>query len=145
MNILRLIAGGGALLAALLLVTTLVASAWLVSRAERVQRIVPHDEATATLLGEVGTPVGRPDDYIIFHRGAFTGETTDEGAQLVSEPFLEENNVYPWQLKTVIFLRNLISAVSLAAFVLLGGVWFWLWQRGKDTEAREQDVGDVYG
>ena len=145
MNILRLIAGGGALLAALLLVTTLVASAWLVSRAERVQRIVPHDEATATLLGEVGTPVGRPDDYIIFHRGAFIGETP-EGVQLVSEPFLEENNVYPWQLKTVIFLRNLISAVSLAAFVLLGGVWFWLWQRrGNDTEAREQDVGDVYG
>ena len=142
MNLLKNLAGGLAILAALLLIITLIASAWLVSRAEPVQRIVPHDEATATLLGEVGTPVGRVDDYIILNSDAFIEETTDTGARLVSEPFLEENNVYPWQLKTVTFLRNTISAVSLAAFVLLGALWFWLRRKG---DVQRQKTEDAYG
>ena len=129
MTILKNVAGVAAILAALLLVVTLGASVWLSSRAERAQRIIPHDEATAALLGEIGTPVGRVDEYIIFNRNAFLDGTADGGARLVSEPFLEENSVYPLQLKTVTFLRNVISMVSLAIFVVCGGVWLWLRRR----------------
>ena len=114
-------------LAALLLVATLLASAWFSNRAERAQRVIPHDEATAALLGEVGTP----DDYIIFDENAFLDETTADGARFVSEPFLEENDVYPLQLKTVAFLRNLVATLSLAALVVCGGVWLWLRRRGR--------------
>ena len=129
MTIIKNLAEVAAILAALLLIVTLAVSVWLQSRAELVQRVTPHDEATATLLGEVGTPVGREDDYIILNRGAFLGEMTAQDAQYVSEPYLEENNVYPLQLKTVTFLRNLIVAVSAGALVLFGGVWFGLRQR----------------
>ena len=129
MTILKNVAGVAAILAALLLVVTLGASVWLSSRAERAQRIIPHDEATAALLGEIGTPVGRVDEYIIFNRNAFLDGTADGGARLVSEPFLEENSVYPLQLKTVTFLRNVISMVSSAIFVVCGGVWLWLRRR----------------
>ena len=129
MTIIKNLAGVAAVLAALLLIVTLAVSVWLQSRAELVQRVTPHDEATATLLGEVGTPVGREDDYIILDRGAFLGETTAQDAQYVSEPYLEENNVYPLQLKTITFLRNLIVAVSAGALVLFGGVWFGLRRR----------------
>ena len=135
MNILKVLAAGGAILAAVVLVVTLLASVWLGSRAEPVQRVVPHDEATAALLGEVGTPVGRVDRYIILNEGAFLGETGDAGAQLVSETFLKENDVYPLQLKTVTFLRNLVAAASLAAFLLLGGLWLWLRRRGEPAPA----------
>ena len=131
MTILKNVAGVAAILAALLLVVTLVASVWLSGRAERAQRIIPHDEATAALLGEIGTPVGRVDEYIIFNRNAFLDGTADGGARLVSEPFLEENSVYPLQLKTVTFLRNVISMVSSAIFVVCGGVWLWLRRRGR--------------
>ena len=135
MNLLKVLAAGGATLAAVVLVVTLLASVWLGGRAEAVQRVVPHDAATAALLGEVGTPVGRVDNYIILNEGAFLDETTDAGAQLVSETFLKENNVYPLQLKTVTFLRNLVAAVSLAALLLLGGLWLWLRRRGEPARA----------
>ncbi len=135
MNTLKVLAAGGAILAATVLVVTLLVSVWLSSRAEAVQRVVPHDEATAALLGEVGTPVGRVDDYVILNEGAFLGATTDAGAHLVSEPFLEENNVYPLQLKTVTFLRNLVAAASLAAFVLFTGLWLWLRRRREPAPA----------
>ena len=131
MNTVKNLAGVAAILAALLLAVTLAVSVWLQSRAELVQRVTPHDEATATLLDEVGTLVGREDRYIILDRGAFLGETTVRDAQYVSEPYLKENNVYPLQLKTVTFFRNLIVAVSLGAFVLFGGVWLGLRRRGR--------------
>ncbi len=133
MNTVKNLAGIAAILAALLLIVTLAASAWLQSRAELVQRVTPHDEATATLLDEVGTLVGREDTYVILDRGAFLGETTVRDAQYVSERYLEENNVYPLQLKTVTFLRNLISVISAGAFVLFGGVWFRLRRRGRNA------------
>ena len=129
MTILKNVVKGGTILAALSLVVTLVASVWLSSQAGPVQRVIPHDEATAALLNEVGTPVGRVDEYIIFNRNAFLGETADGNARLVSEPFLEENDIYPLQLKTVRFLRNLIGLVSLAVLVVCGAVWLWLRRR----------------
>ena len=139
MTLFKNVAGAATGLAALLLVATLLASAWFSNRAERVQRVVPHDEATAALLGEVGTPVGRPDDYIIFDENAFLAETAADGARLVSEPFLEENGVYPLQLKTVAFLRNLVATLSLAALVVCGGAWLWLRRRGVGRASAEPE------
>ena len=115
---------GAALLAALVLLFALLAAFWLGRQAETVGRVVPFDEATAALLGEVGTRVGSENAYLVFDKKAFIDATDARGEQVrfLNETYLLENDVYPWQMKTVRFARNVVVVISGLALVLFGGL-----------------------
>ncbi len=118
------LSAGTALLAALVMIFALLATFWLGRQAETVQRVVPFGEATAALLGEVGTPVGGANMYLVFDKKAFI-ESTDargEPVRFLNETYLLENDIYPWQMKTVRFARNVVAVVSGLALVLFGSL-----------------------
>ena len=129
---------GLALLAAVVLVLSLLTALWLGFRAETAQRVLPHDEATATLLGEVGTPVGDEQVYIVFDERAFlelpAGDNTE--VRWLNETYLRENGIYPWQMKTVRFVRNIVLGLSAAAVVLFGGLGWYAGSRTGGKGAR---------
>lgn len=115
------------LLTLALLALSLFASSWPVAAfvgrdAVLAQRVIPQ-VAGADLFGDSspGTPVGSPQMLIIRDPRAFIGPP-EQSPRLVNENFLRENHIYPLQLKTVEFFRNLIAAVSGAGFVLLAGL-----------------------
>jgi hypothetical protein len=112
-------------LAAVTVVLALGLGAWFDSRAVNVQRIDPHPADLAALLGEAGTPIGSPQRLLIFDDKAFVSGTSPDGAKLVSETYLLENNIYPLQWKTLEFIRNIVVLVAgLTGFLALGLNWF---------------------
>jgi hypothetical protein len=101
------------------------ALSWIVgfaleSRAVLAQRVDPHSPELAALLGEAGTPIGSPQRLVLFDDRVFLEGQTPDGARLVSEKFLMENNIYPLQWKTVEFFRNAFAIASLIGAVLMG-------------------------
>ena len=142
MRTLRRLSLAAALLAAFVLCATLLASLWLGAQAKRAQRVLPHDAATAALLDEVGVPVGKVSRYLIFDEAAFLEGATPDGTRLIDERYLLENGIYPWQLKTVTFARNLVlgicGTVLILLCILLCGVGWWLGRRRSIKLARAQ-------
>ena len=67
--------------------------------------------------------------YIVFDSTAFIeadrAEVIGEGVRLLDEAYLLENNVCPWQLKTVRFIGNLALTVSGLGASLFGGLAVW--------------------
>ena len=94
------------------------------ARAELIQRVAP-DKAAADLFGDAEpTPVGSPQLMIVGDPKAFLPGTSSEGAKLVNEAYLRENNIYPLQLKTVDFISNLVKMAGIAgAAVSFLGAW----------------------
>lgn len=109
-----------------------VAAAMLESRAVMAQRVDPHPPDLAAVLGEAGTPIGSPQRLLIFDDRAFLQGTTPDGAQIVSETYLTQNNIYPLQLKTVTFFRDAVMIGSGVAALLFG----LLWWRGARSSSR---------
>lgn len=108
-----------------------VASLILSPRAVLAQRVDPHSPDLAVVLGEAGTPVGSAQRLLIFDDRAFLDGTTPDGARLVSEKYLTENNVYPLQWKTIEFFRNAVAIGSSLTALLLGLAWRWFSNRSR--------------
>jgi hypothetical protein len=106
-----------------------VVASVLASRAQLVQRIEPHEPGMALLLGEQGIPIGNPEMYFINDPKAFLGGNGPKSVRLVNEKYLRENNIYPWQLKTLEFMRNMIVLGSGLASLVFGLGWWWLVRR----------------
>jgi hypothetical protein len=84
------------------------------------QRIIPQ---AGDLFGDggPGTPVGSPQVFIIRDPKAFI-EGELNGAKLLNETYLQENKIYPLQLKTVTFARDVTALVSGLGLILLLGL-----------------------
>ncbi len=126
--------------ALMVLAVIVFAGAWLATlvlepRAVLAQRIEPHSPDLAAVLGEVGTPVGSPQRLLIFDDRAYLKGATPDGARLVSERYLMENNIYPLQWKTVVFMRNAVAFGSGLAALLMGLAWWWLSRKSRGFRA----------
>lgn len=121
------------------LVASFVAERSYASQAKLVQRVLV-DQAAFELFGETGTPIGEPELMIITDSKAFLGKKTDEGAEIVSEQYLKDHNVYPLQLKTVRYVAGLIRIASLVVLVLAAaGLLFVARKRGAVLDDRQLD------
>lgn len=117
------------LLSLLVSIAVPVVAASVASQAQLVQRLEPHSPAMAELLGEKGVPIGSPTMYIISDPKAFLEGSGPEGSRLVNDAYLRENNIYPWQLKTLEFVRNTFMLGSAVAAAVFGLAWLWLSRR----------------
>lgn len=115
----------GMILAALVLVGAWVVSSLIGSGAQLVQRVEPSD--ASALFADVGpgTPIGSPQMLIIRDPNAFLEGQGPEGSRLVNETYLREKEIYPLQLVTIQFFRNITMFVAGLGLVLLWGVWWW--------------------
>jgi len=86
------------------------------------QRVVVDKTADA-LFGEGGRQViSKPEPLIIDDPKAFLSGTGENGSRLVDENYLKEHNIYPEQLRTVMFtlvLFRVALAISLLVSVLV--------------------------
>lgn len=121
------------ILALLTLLVTWAATLALEPRTSLAQRIDPHSPELAEALGELGTPIGSPQRLLIFDPQAYLPGASVDGARLVSERYLTENNLYPLQWKTVTFARDLVTIAASGGAVLLGLTWWWLARRRSAT------------
>jgi hypothetical protein len=130
-----------AVLAVVVFIAAWVSSAVLASRATLAQRIEPHEPAMAQLLNEPGTPIGDPQRYIVFDEKVFLEGSGPNGVRLLNERYMIESGHYPWQLKTVEFLRNAVLLASGLGFALMAGLSIWLARRGSRVSLRQQTRG----
>lgn len=112
----------------LLLVATAIYQSNLESNAILVQRVKPHDQATADLLGEVGTPIGSPQRMIVSDQRAFLPGKGEQGERFVNDDYLKEHDVYPLQAKTVGYVGGLVK-LGLAGIALVGFLAAWWFGR----------------
>ena len=97
-----------------------LAGAVLGSQVQLVQRLEPHEPVMAKLLNEPGVPIGDPGKYIILDQKAFLEGVGPNGSRLVSEKYLREQGIYPWQWQTVALARNAMMLGSGVAALILG-------------------------
>lgn len=120
MRILRFLLILIAAIALVALIGSFVAERSYASQAKLVQRVLV-DQAALELFGETGTPIGEPQLMIISDPKAFIGVKSPDGAELVSEQYLQDNNVYPLQMKTVRYVAGLVRLGAAVALVLAAG------------------------
>jgi hypothetical protein len=108
------------LIAVIVCIAAGVTGAVLGSQVQLVQRLEPHEPAMAQLLNEPGVPIGDPGEYIILDQKAFLEGAGPNGSRLVSEKYLREQGIYPWQWQTVAFARNAVMLGSGVAALILG-------------------------
>jgi hypothetical protein len=132
------VARGLALLALLVLLASWLVYGWANANATLAQRIEPHDATMAQLLGEPGVIIGSPQRLIITDPQAFLPEdpTATMEYRLVNETYLKQNNIYPLQLQTVEFFRNIISVAAVLGGLLMLGLAAWFSGRVKPKLAR---------
>jgi len=96
------------------------------AKAQTVQR-VKVDKAAGDLFGDAAahTPVGSPQELIIEDPKAFVEGEGEGGAKLVDEDYLQSNNIYPLQLKTVRYVAEL-SRFAIVGMAALGAFLIWL-------------------
>lgn len=113
-----------ALLSVIVLIATIPAYNSFAGKAKMIQRI--QKSAGDSLFGEEGTPVGEATMTIIEDPKAFIGDPVN-GVYKVDQGYLDQNEIYPTQLKTVQFW---IESIRLGAGVAgLLGVVLGLWKR----------------
>jgi hypothetical protein len=113
---------GLAVLAAVVLVGSFLTSS-LITRnavlAQRIEAVTPEFAAILGLpAGSKGNLVGSPQWLIINDPKALL-EKDPNGVQLVSESYLRENKIYPLQVITIEFFRNLVAAVAFCGLGLM--------------------------
>ena len=100
----------------------------MISRAQLVQRIKPYDTDTAALTGEVGTPIGEPQQMIISDEKAFLPFRPDQSARQVNDDYMKAHGEYPLQVKTVEYVSGLLWWVFVGA-ILFGAMLGFLMHR----------------
>ena len=119
----------GIVLAVLVLTGAWVAAGVISNGAQLIQRVEPS-AVDALFADTTGTPIGSPQMLIINDPAAFIEGQGPEGSRLVNETYLRQNNIYPLQLVTVHFFRNVVSAAALVGLVLLTGLYWWTRRSG---------------
>jgi hypothetical protein len=117
------------ILAVVVFIGSFVVSSVLTQGAVLAQRIEPSAASSLFADGGSGTPIGSPQVVVIRDEAAFLEGSAEGGARLVNEQYLRENSIYPLQVKTVEFFRNIVALVAGLGAVLMG----WLWSRAART------------
>ena len=114
--------------ALLLAVVTVIGAAWVMKDAQMIQRVEPATDAGATLFGDAGTntTIGSQQLLIVRDEAAFLPGSGLSEARLVNERYLRENGLYPLQVKTVRFIRDMILAATLT--LLAAAMLHWVWE-----------------
>lgn len=114
---------GLAILAAVVGLSSLLVSSML-TRGAVFAQLAQENEA-AELFGDASqrTLIGSPQTFLPLAPQAFFEGTGDEGARLLNDSYLRQNNIYPIQVKTVEFLRNLTVLVCAVGGVLMLLLW----------------------
>jgi hypothetical protein len=115
---------GLAILAGAVGLITVVATS-LLTRDAVFAQLAQKNEA-AELFGDTSqkTLIGSPQNFLALTPQAFFEGTGDNGARLLNDLYLKENNIYPIQVKTVEFFRNVIVLVCAIG----GALMLMLWQ-----------------
>lgn len=125
MKLLRLISRILILLSVAGFIATFALEAYMVSKAQLIQRLEPFDSATAALTGELGTPIGEPRMLIVTDAGAFLPGFGPRGERYISDPYMRSKGLYPLQAQTVEFMgdtaRLVLGGLSLGSIVAF---WF---------------------
>jgi hypothetical protein len=130
-NRIRGVAGVLAVLALLVCAGSFIVAAVFSSGSSLVQLIQPEDAAVAGLFADqsssepAGTKIGSPQVMVIRDPKAFLEGTGTRGERFVSQKYLDEKQIYPLQVKTILFFRNITALISALGAVLMGGLWFW--------------------
>ncbi|GGK34182.1 hypothetical protein GCM10008955_30310 [Deinococcus malanensis] len=124
-------------LALIVAIASLTTAAWMTRGAQQVQRVEPADAGSASLFGDAGTGtlIGSTQLMIVRDPAAFLPGSSEGGARLVNEQYLREHGIYPLQVKSVWFVRNLILLASAVLFTLEGVAWLTA-RRSKVRQAR---------
>lgn len=120
-----------AALAVIAIVATFPIESGYSSKAKMIQRI--EKNASASLFGDEGTPIGSPQLMIIDDQKAFIGGPDDKGVYQVDEKYLKDNNIPPLQLKTVSFVLGMSRLGVGAAALLFAVVGFFLYKKGQSA------------
>jgi hypothetical protein len=125
-----------AILAVLILIGSQITSGILTRDAVFAQRAEKLE--AAELFGDTQEQVliGSPQKFLALDPKAFMEGTGDQGAKLINDVYLRENNIYPIQVKTVEFFRDL----TLLACLLGGGLMFGLWLLANRSTTRPSQM-----
>jgi hypothetical protein len=112
------------ILALVVLLGSFVTSSLLTQGAVLAQRVEPNQAASLFADDAPGTLIGSPQRMVIRDAKAFLEGTASDGARFVNEKYLRENNIYPLQVKTVEFFRNIVALLAGLGAVLMGVLWW---------------------
>lgn len=139
MNRIRSISGILSILALVVLIGSLIVSNLMASGAELVQLIEPQDATTASLFGDSsssepdGIRLGSPQMMVIRDQKAFLTGTGSQGERFASKAYLDDHSLYPLQVKTIMFFRDVTTIVSGILTLVLGLSWWWLGSRRRSS------------
>jgi hypothetical protein len=115
-----------AVLGIVVLIGSFAVSSLITQGAVLVQRIEPNE--AASLFGDSsspGTSIGSPQIMVIRDEKAFLEGQGENGARFVNDNYLRQNNIYPLQVKTVEFFRNVTAFVAGLGTLLMVGLLAW--------------------
>lgn len=119
--------------AILVTISSIAIAAFVTRDAQLVQLVQPDEIGVASLFADSsaapGTPIGSPQTMIISDPNAFIFGVGSSGEKYVNDVYLKTNNIYPLQVKTVNFLRDLIAWIAGVGAVLMSTVRWWLIRR----------------
>jgi hypothetical protein len=130
-NRIRGIAGVLAVLALVVCAGSFIVASVFSNGSSLIQLIQPEDAAVAGLFAEetsgepAGTKIGSPQVMVIRDEKAFLEGTGTQGERFVSQQYLDKNQIYPLQVKTILFFRNITALIAAFGAFLMGGLWFW--------------------
>jgi len=127
MKILNLVGLAAVILGTLGFVAAIIVPNSLAAKAQLVQRMKPYDPDTAALVGEIGTPIGSPQQMVITDEKAFLPGRGETGARLVNDDYLKAHGEYPLQVKTIHYAAGLVRMGTGAASLI--GLAVFLWTR----------------
>lgn len=121
-----------AILAGVLGIGSVVASSLLTRNAVYAQRAEKLEAAELFGDNQQNTLIGNPQIFLALPEKAFMEGTGDKGAKLIDETYLKQNNIYPIQVKTVEFIRNVLLVISLLGGLLM----LFLWRTASRSSAK---------
>ena len=125
------ISGVLSILAVVVLIGSFIVASLFSSGAQLVQLIEPGDAATASLFGDTqtgepaGTKIGSPQMIVIRDQAAFLEGQGAQGERFANLQYLNEKKIYPLQVKTIDFFRNVTALVAVLGGLMMAGLWFW--------------------
>jgi hypothetical protein len=117
---------GLAIFGLIVLIGSFVVSSVLTQNAVLAQRVEIQGAGVAALFGnenEVGKPIGSPQRLIINDPKAFLEKTGENGLRFVNDQYLQDNKIYPLQVLTVEFFRNIIAFIAALGSLVMFGLW----------------------
>jgi hypothetical protein len=102
---------------------SVLTSSLLTRDAVLAQLAIEQEAAELFADGQKEVLIGNPQVFLALDAKAYLEGTGDNGAKLLNDTYLRENNIYPVQVKTVEFIRNLVVLICVAGGVVMLALW----------------------